>query len=361
MSVIDISPIKSILSEFTHPTLAKNLLELNAIKKCSWEENELIIKLVMPFPWQTAFDVLQQETTDKILKQTHAKAIRWSINYDIATLKRANEQQAIKNVKNIIAISSGKGGVGKSSTAVNLALALQQEGVKVGLLDADIYGPSIPTMLGTVDQHPLTPDNQHMTPIMAYGLATNSIGYLVEQGNAMVWRGPMASKALLQMLNDTLWPELDYLVIDMPPGTGDIQLTLAQSIPVTASVIVTTPQDIALIDAQKGIAMFNKVNIPTLGIIENMSYHICENCGHHETIFGENGAQELAQQYHTSLLGQIPLHRSLRQDLDQGQPTVIKQPDSEFANLYRQVADRIASALYFQGKVILPDISIRTI
>ena len=200
-----------------------------------------------------------------------------------------------------------------------------------------------------------------MTPIMAYGLATNSIGYLVEQGNAMVWRGPMASKALLQMLNDTLWPELDYLVIDMPPGTGDIQLTLAQSIPVTASVIVTTPQDIALIDAQKGIAMFNKVNIPTLGIIENMSYHICENCGHHETIFGENGAQELAQQYHTSLLGQIPLHRSLRQDLDQGQPTVIKQPDSEFANLYRQVADRIASALYFQGKVILPDISIRTI
>lgn len=361
MSVTDLTSVKYILSEFDHPTLIKNLFELNAVKECVWFGDQLKISLVMPFVWRSVFEILQQQTTDKIIQTTKAKAVLWSIEYDIATLKRANNQHAVKNIKNIIAVSSGKGGVGKSSTAVNLALALQHEGAKVGLLDADIYGPSIPTMLGTSDQHPLTPDNQHMTPIMAYGLATNSIGYLVEQGNAMVWRGPMASKALLQMLYDTLWPTLDYLVIDMPPGTGDIQLTLAQSIPVTASIIVTTPQDIALIDAQKGIAMFNKVNIPTLGIIENMSYHICENCGHHETIFGEEGAKKLAQQYHTQLLGQIPLHRLLRQDLDQGKPTVISHSTSKFTDMYCQLADNIASILYFQGKVILPDISVKTL
>lgn len=361
MSVRDLTSVKFILSEFNHPTLTKNLFELNAVKECVWFGDKLKISLVMPFVWRSVFEILQQQTTDKIIQTTKTKAVLWSIEYDIATLKRANNQHAVKNIKNIIAVSSGKGGVGKSSTAVNLALALQHEGAKVGLLDADIYGPSIPTMLGTSDQHPLTPDNQHMTPIMAYGLATNSIGYLVEQGNAMVWRGPMASKALLQMLYDTLWPTLDYLVIDMPPGTGDIQLTLAQSIPVTASIIVTTPQDIALIDAQKGIAMFNKVNIPTLGIIENMSYHICENCGHHETIFGEEGAKKLAQQYHTQLLGQIPLHRSLRQDLDQGKPTVMSHPTSKFTDIYCHLADNISSILYFQGKVILPDISVKTL
>lgn len=361
MTATDLSSVKLILAEFTHPTLAKNLIELDALKTCVWSGDDLIISLVMPFAWQSVFQLLQSSTTDKLLQHTKAKAIRWSIDYQIATLKRANQQPPIKNIKNIIAVSSGKGGVGKSTTAVNLALALQLEGARVGLLDADIYGPSIPTMLATTNHHPLTPDNQHMTPIMAYGLATNSIGYLVEQGNAMIWRGPMASKALLQMLQDTLWPELDYLVVDMPPGTGDIQLTLAQNIPVTASIIVTTPQDIALIDAQKGIVMFNKVNIPTLGIVENMSYHICENCGHHETIFGEGGAQRLAQQSHIQLLAKIPLHRSLRQDLDQGSPTVINQPNSEFTDLYRQLADQVASSLYFQGQTILPDIAIRTL
>lgn len=361
MSTIDLSSIKLILSEFAHPTLPKNLIELNALKKCQYSNGTLHIELVMPFVWQTTFEQLKQATTDKLLRLTSAENIDWSIHYEIATLKRANEQLAIKNIKNIIAVSSGKGGVGKSSTSVNLALALQHEGAKVGLLDADIYGPSIPTMLGTTAQPLLSPDNQHMMPVMAYGLATNSIGYLVEQGNAMIWRGPMASKALLQILHDTLWPELDYLVVDMPPGTGDIQLTLAQSIPVTANVIVTTPQDIALIDAKKGITMFNKVHIPTVGIVENMSYHICEHCGHHETIFGEGGAQRLAEQYHTKLLGQIPLHRSLRQDLDNGKPTVINQPESEFSKIYYELADLIAAESYFQGKVILPDISFKAV
>nr|WP_202115312.1 iron-sulfur cluster carrier protein ApbC [Gilliamella sp. Pas-s25] len=353
--------VENILENFTHSTLQKNLLELSAVTKCELVNQNLSIHLAMPFAWQNAFDELKKIATPKLLKLNGINDVDWHIEYKIATLKRANDQQAINNVKNIIAISSGKGGVGKSSTAVNLALALQKQGAKVGILDADIYGPSIPTMLGTEKQQPLTPDNKHMTPIMAHGLASNSIGYLVDPHSAMVWRGPMASKALLQILQDTLWPELDYLVIDMPPGTGDIQLTLAQSIPVTAAIIVSTPQDIALIDAKKGMTMFNKVNIPTLGIIENMSYHICENCGHHEAIFGEGGAQRLAEQYQTKLLGQIPLHKILRQDLDTGQPTVISHPDSEFTQLYCQIAGRIASELYWQGEAILPDISFKAL
>ncbi|MCO6557774.1 MAG: iron-sulfur cluster carrier protein ApbC [Gilliamella sp.] len=353
--------VKKILENFTHSTLQKNLLELGAIKKCEIVNHHLTINLTMPFSWQSTFEELKKITTPELLKLNSVNEVDWHIEYKIATLKRANNQNAINNIKNIIAISSGKGGVGKSSTAVNLALALQKQGAKVGILDADIYGPSIPTMLGTENQQPLTPDNKHMTPIMAYGLASNSIGYLVDPNGAMVWRGPMASKALLQILQDTLWPELDYLVIDMPPGTGDIQLTLAQNIPVTAAVIITTPQDIALIDAKKGITMFNKVNIPTLGIIENMSYHICEHCGHHEAIFGEGGAKHLAEQYQTKLLGQIPLQKMLRQDLDTGKPTVINHPDSEFSQLYYQIAGSIASELYWQGEAILPDIAFKTL
>ncbi|MCO6552403.1 MAG: iron-sulfur cluster carrier protein ApbC [Gilliamella sp.] len=353
--------VKKILENFTHSTLQKNLLELGAIKKCEIVNHHLTINLTMPFAWQSTFEELKKITTPELLKLNSVNEVDWHIEYKIATLKRANNQNAINNIKNIIAISSGKGGVGKSSTAVNLALALQKQGAKVGILDADIYGPSIPTMLGTENQQPLTPDNKHMTPIMAYGLASNSIGYLVDPNGAMVWRGPMASKALLQILQDTLWPELDYLVIDMPPGTGDIQLTLAQNIPVTAAVIITTPQDIALIDAKKGITMFNKVNIPTLGIIENMSYHICEHCGHHEAIFGEGGAKHLAEQYQTKLLGQIPLQKMLRQDLDTGKPTVINHPDSEFSQLYYQIAGNIASELYWQGEAILPDIAFKTL
>ena len=352
---------KKILENFRHPTLQKNLIELGAISQCERVNQELMISLTMPFAWQTGFEDLKTTVTPLLLELDGVEKVNWNINYNIATLKRANSHHAINNIKNIIAISSGKGGVGKSSTAVNLALALQKQGAKVGILDADIYGPSIPTMLGTEKEQPLTPDNKHMSAIMAYGLASNSIGYLVAADGAMVWRGPMASKALLQILQDTLWPELDYLVIDMPPGTGDIQLTLAQNIPVTAAVIVTTPQDIALIDAQKGITMFNKVNIPTIGIIENMSYHICENCGHHEAIFGEDGAKRLAEKYQTKLLGQMPLHRLLRQDLDSGQPTVVSHPDSEFTQLYCNIAAQVASQLYWQGETILPDISFKAL
>ena len=216
-------------------------------------------------------------------------------------------------------------------------------------------------MLGAEGERPTSPDGTHMAPIMAHGLATNSIGYLVTDDNAMVWRGPMASKALLQLLQESMWPDLDYLVLDMPPGTGDIQLTLAQNIPVTGAVVVTTPQDIALIDAKKGIVMFEKVEVPVLGIVENMSMHICSNCGHHEPIFGTGGAEKLAGQYHTQLLGQLPLHISLREDLDRGQPTVVSRPDSEFTGLYRKLAGRVAAQLYWQGEVIPGDIAFRAV
>ncbi|HHL2498620.1 TPA: iron-sulfur cluster carrier protein ApbC [Yersinia enterocolitica] len=355
------SQISKVLAAFTHPTLQKSLTELRAIHHCALLDNVLHIELVMPFAWQFGFDILKESVSGELLAVTGAKAIDWKLSHNITTLKRANDQPGVKGVRNIVAVSSGKGGVGKSSTAVNLALALAEEGAKVGILDADIYGPSIPNMLGTTNQRPTSPDGKHMAPIMAHGIATNSIGYLVTDENAMVWRGPMASKALMQMLQDTLWPDLDYLVIDMPPGTGDIQLTLSQNIPVTGALVVTTPQDIALIDAMKGIVMFEKVHVPVLGIIENMSMHICSNCGHLEPIFGTGGAEKLAQKYHCKLLGQIPLHISLREDLDRGEPTVVSHPDSEFADIYRQLASNVAAEMYWQGEAIPTEISFRAV
>ena len=353
--------IVRLFKNFQHPTLQKDLISLNTLKKAEKGGDTLRVELSMPFAWNTAFAELKNTLTKPLKAAAEVENVKWLLNYQIATLKRANNHPAVKGVKNIIAVSSGKGGVGKSSTAVNLALALAAEGAKVGILDADIYGPSIPTMLGAENQRPTSPDGTHMAPIMSHGLATNSIGYLVTDDNAMVWRGPMASKALMQMLQETLWPDLDYLVLDMPPGTGDIQLTLAQNIPVTGAVVVTTPQDIALIDAKKGIVMFEKVEVPVLGIVENMSVHICSNCGHHEPIFGTGGAEKLAEKYHTQLLGQMPLHISLREDLDKGTPTVISRPESEFTAIYRQLADRVAAQLYWQGEVIPGEISFRAV
>lgn len=349
------------LANFKHPTLKHNLTTLNALQRTVMLDDTLHIELQLPFAWQSGFEALKEALSSELISLTGAKATAWSLRHKIATLKRVKNQPGINGVKNIIAISSGKGGVGKSSTAVNMALALAAEGAKVGILDADIYGPSVPNMLGTEQQRPSSPDGKHMAPIEAFGLATNSIGYLVTDDNAMVWRGPMASKALMQMLQETLWPELDYLVIDMPPGTGDIQLTLAQNIPVTGAVVVTTPQDIALIDAKKGIVMFEKVEVPVVGIVENMSMHVCSQCGHHEPIFGTGGAEKLAEKYHTQLLAQLPLHITLREDLDAGQPTVVSRPESEFTALYRQLAGRVAADLYWNGEMIPGDIAFRAV
>lgn len=353
--------VKVLLQGFEHTTLQKDLITLNALKKVELGGGILRIELVMPFAWQSGFIQLQEALTDKLKQQLQVDSVKWIIHYQIATLKRANNHPAVNGVKNIIAVTSGKGGVGKSTTAVNLALALKTQGARVGILDADIYGPSIPHMLGAADQRPTSPDNQHITPIEAHGIYSNSIGYLMEPDNATIWRGPMASSALSQLLQETWWPDLDYLVIDMPPGTGDIQLTLSQQIPVTGAVVVTTPQDIALLDAIKGISMFQKVSVPVLGIIENMSIHICSNCGYHEALFGTGGAEKVAEKYHTQVLGQMPLHIRLREDLDQGTPTVVAAPDHEISQIYTQLAAKIAAELYWQGSVIPSEIMIREV
>lgn len=353
--------IQNILKNFHHFTLEKDLVALNAVKKIELGGNVLRIELSLPFAWNSGFAQLKNETEQAIQRAANADSVKWVLSYQIATLKRANNHPAVNGVKNIIAVTSGKGGVGKSTTAVNLALALKAEGAKVGILDADIYGPSIPHMLGAAEQRPTSPDNQHIVPIEAHGLYSNSIGYLMSPDNATIWRGPMASSALSQLLQETWWPDLDYLVIDMPPGTGDIQLTLSQQIPVTGAIVVTTPQDIALIDAIKGVAMFQKVSVPVLGIIENMSVHICANCGHHEAIFGTGGAQKIAEKYQISVLGQLPLHIRLREDLDNGTPTVVAAPEHEISQAYQQLAAKVAAELYWQGSVIPSEIMIREV
>lgn len=250
---------------------------------------------------------------------------------------------AIPGVKTLFAVASGKGGVGKSTVAVNLALALAAEGGTVGLLDADIYGPSQPLMLGVGDERPRT-ENNKMLPIEKYGLQSMSIGYLVDDKAPMVWRGPMVSMALQQMLQDTAWRDLDYLVVDLPPGTGDIQLTLAQKVPVTAAVIVTTPQDIALLDARRAIEMFSKVRIPIAGIIENMSVHVCSQCGHEEDLFGSGGGERIASQYDVSLLGKIPLQKSIREWGDAGKPTLVQDKTGRVAMEFRAIAKKLMQA-----------------
>lgn len=253
----------------------------------------------------------------------------------------------LPNVKNIIAIASGKGGVGKSTTAVNLAIALSQEGARTGILDADIYGPSQPTMLG-VKERPDVKDKKTLQPVIAHGLQSMSIGYLIDETAPMVWRGPMVSMALQQLLHDTHWDDLDYLIIDLPPGTGDIQLTLAQKIPVTSAIIVTTPQDLALMDARRAYEMFKKVHVPVLGVIENMSIHVCSQCGHEESIFGDGGGTHLAEQYGVELLGSLPLDIDIRKQTDGGKPITVSHPNSPISRIYHQIAKRVLEKLSLQ-------------
>ena len=256
-------------------------------------------------------------------------------------------------VRNVIAVGSGKGGVGKSTTAVNLALALAADGARVGVLDADVYGPSVPAMLG-LSGRPDSPDNKSIEPMRAFGVEAMSIGLLVDQDTPMIWRGPMATSALMQLFNDTLWGDLDYLLIDLPPGTGDIQLTLAQKIPVAGAVIVTTPQDIATLDAKKALKMFEKVEVPVLGIVENMAVHTCSNCGHVEHLFGQGGGERMAAQYGVPLLGSLPLDIAIREQGDAGQPVVVAAPDSAAAQAYRQTARVMAATLALRPRATVP-------
>jgi ATP-binding protein involved in chromosome partitioning len=263
---------------------------------------------------------------------------------------------AIAGVKHIIAVASGKGGVGKSTTAVNVALALKENGARVGILDADIYGPSIPQMLGVGNVRPEIVKQKSVKPVIGLGVQSISMGYLVTEKTPMVWRGPMASGALIQLLTTTLWDNLDYLIIDMPPGTGDIQLTLSQKVPVSGAVIVTTPQDIALLDAQKGIEMFRKVNVPVLGVVENMATHTCSSCGHEEHVFGAGGGERIALDYQTQLLGSLPLSLNIRQDADAGKPTVAVDAGSDISLIYRDIARKLVAAVARSGAPVMPEI-----
>jgi ATP-binding protein involved in chromosome partitioning len=279
-----------------------------------------------------------------------ADALEVSIETKIVAHAVQHGLKPLPGAHNVIAVASGKGGVGKSTVAVNFALALAAEGAKVGLLDADIYGPSQPRMLGLVGRRPETRDGKLLEPLVAHGIEAMSIGFLVDEQQPMAWRGPMVTSALNQLLTQTRWGELDYLVVDMPPGTGDIQLTLAQRVPVSGAVIVTTPQDIALADARKGLEMFQKVHVPVLGVVENMSLHICSHCGHEERIFGEHGGQSLSEQYGVPLLGSLPLDRRIREETDHGKPTVAAEPRSPIARAFTEAALRAVGELAARAK-----------
>ncbi len=288
-----------------------------------------------------------KSTTDELIAYLKAQLpnlqdckFSTSFNVPIAQAKLA----PIPNVKNVIAVSSGKGGVGKSATAVNLAYALQQEGARVGILDADIYGPSVPIMLGNPSAHPDSKDNRTMHPLMVKGVAANSIGYLVDSDSATIWRGPMATKALKQLIYETKWPLIDYLIVDLPPGTGDVHLTMAQQVPLSAAVIVTTPQTLATADAKKGIAMFEKLEIPVLGVVENMSYFECK-CGEKSYPFSQGGSVTLAKEHGTEVLGELPLSNSIREHADEGKPIVISQPESEVVSIYQSIARKVSIAV----------------
>jgi len=307
------------------------------------QSSTITVELTLPFPCQGELDDIAI-----MLCEALNQPVQFSVTLDVKAVRSFSLGGSNNQIKNIIAVASGKGGVGKSTTTVNLAYALIAEGAKVGILDADIYGPSIPTLLGLKNAKPTSADGKLMTPLSAHALSAMSIGFLVDESDATVWRGPMASGAFNQLLTETAWPELDYLLIDMPPGTGDIQLTLAQKVPVAAAVIITTPQDMALIDAAKGIAMFDKVEVPVLGIIENMSYHLCENCGHKSHIFGEAGGVEMSNAKQTQLLGQLPLNMNIRQDADFGQSDIIENSTGDIAQLYRKIARNIAGQLFLQ-------------
>jgi ATP-binding protein involved in chromosome partitioning len=327
------------LTEYRSAVFEQGILASCLDYNISVTDKKIVLSITMPFACTSELTLLVET-----LNQTLAINIKLEVNLAIEPVRN----HTIANVANIIAIASGKGGVGKSTTTVNLAYALQAEGAKVAILDADIYGPSIPTLLGLKNSKPSSADGKNLTPLNAHGICAMSIGFLVPESDATVWRGPMASSAFNQLLNETAWPEVDYLLVDMPPGTGDIQLTLAQKVPVAAAVIVTTPQDIALADAVKGIAMFDKVKVPVLGVIENMSYHRCEKCGHQSPLFGQNGGVNIAKKYHTPLLGQLPLAIDIRADADKGLSCLINDGDGELANTYKTIARKLAMKLFEQ-------------
>jgi len=337
--------LKSVLD----PNTGKDFVSTKALKNVQIHEGDVSFDIELGYPAKSQMPALRKALV--AAAKTVAGVENVSVNIATKVISHAVQRgvQLMPNVKNIIAVASGKGGVGKSTTAANLALALAAEGASVGLLDADIYGPSQPMMLG-IDRRPESEDGKTMEPLENHGVQVMSIGFLVDQDEAMIWRGPMATQALEQLLRQTNWKDLDYLIVDMPPGTGDIQLTLSQRVPMTGAVIVTTPQDIALLDARKGIKMFEKVGVPILGIVENMAVHVCSNCGHVEHIFGAEGGKKMAEQYSMEYLGALPLDINIRLQADSGKPTVVADPDGEVAGIYKSVARRVAVGIAEKAK-----------
>ncbi|MDT8372078.1 MAG: iron-sulfur cluster carrier protein ApbC [Gammaproteobacteria bacterium] len=347
--MLDQSQIEQLMNDYHDHTSQMTLGDSKAKVAVTINQQKLDVTVTLGYPVNGYADVIKTDLETLLKQNSGFDAVSVTVDWNITKHKVQQGVKAISNIKNIIAVASGKGGVGKSTTSVNLALALAAEGANVGILDADIYGPSQPRMLGTT-QRPESADGKSIEPIISYGIQCMSIGFLIDEEEPMIWRGPMVTQALEQMLNDTNWQDLDYLVIDLPPGTGDIQLTLSQKIPVSGSVIITTPQDISLLDARKALKMFEKVNVPVMGIIENMSTHVCSQCGHEEHIFGAGGGEKMAKQYGVDLLGDLPLDIAIREDADGGHPTVVAKPDSAIAAAYRTIAVRIAARLAKQGK-----------
>jgi ATP-binding protein involved in chromosome partitioning len=341
--------VEEAIKGYIEPHLEADLVSTKSVKDIGIDGDKVTVAIELGFPAKGVHDEIVAAVRGAVEALDGASSCEVKIDTKVVAHSVQKSLKPIDNVKNIIAVASGKGGVGKSTTAVNLALALSAEGARVGILDADIYGPSQPRMLG-ISGKPESKDGNTLEPMMSYNLQAMSIGFLIDEETPMIWRGPMVTQALEQLLNDTNWDELDYLVIDLPPGTGDTQLTLAQKVPVSGAIVVTTPQDIALLDARKGFKMFEKVEVPILGIVENMSIHICSKCGHEEHIFGEGGGERMADEYGVNFLGALPLETRIREETDSGKPTVVAEPEARPSMIYREIARKAAAKLSRQAK-----------
>ncbi len=346
---MDRTDVENALKHIEDPHIGSDLVSSRSVRNITVAGSAVSVEIVLGYPAKSWADELAAAVRSELQGLQGVESVDVKVSWNIISHTVQKGVKPLEGVRNMIAVASGKGGVGKSTVAVNLALALSAEGARVGLLDADIYGPSQPRMLGITGK-PESRDGKSMEPLTRYGLQAMSIGFLIDEETPMIWRGPMVTQALEQMLKETHWEELDYLVIDLPPGTGDTQLTLAQRVPVTGAVIVTTPQDIALLDARKAYKMFEKVEIPVLGVVENMSTHICSKCGHEEHIFGEGGGRSMAEQYGVPFLGDIPLDMQIRVDADGGKPSVVSDPDGRIAQSYKAIARRVAAAIASRKK-----------